>query len=65
MCACLLPLQLLFQSIVDVKNWAHGLELAEEAFQVLPANHANLLWPDRVLFMSRLGQVRVAVWMCV
>lgn len=49
--------KLLFQSIADTRNWQYGLEVAEEAFQVLPASHANQLWPDRVLFMSRLGQV--------
>ncbi len=50
-------LQLLFQSIADTKNWSYGLEVAVEAFQMLPMQFSNALWPDRVLFMSRLGQV--------
>ncbi len=55
--ASLARLQLLFQSIADTKNWSYGLEVAVEAFQMLPMQFSNALWPNRVLFMSRLGQV--------
>jgi hypothetical protein len=53
--------QLLFQAVADTRNWSYGLQLAEEAFQVLPPAQSNALWPDRVLFMSRLGQVCASV----
>ena len=35
--------------------------MVEEAFQLIPAANVDVLWSDRVLFMSKLGQVRPSV----
>ncbi len=35
--------------------------MCEEAFQLLPATTADALWPQRIMFMSKLGMVRARV----
>ena len=57
--ACILRAELyrlLLQSLSDVKLWAEGLSLAEEAFSNLPAMYHDRLWIHRLIFNSKLGQ---------
>jgi len=57
--ACILRAELyrlLLQSLSDVKQWAEGLSLAEEAFSNLPTMYHDRLWIHRLIFNSKLGQ---------
>lgn len=57
--ACILRAELyrlLLQSLSDVKQWADGLSLAEEAFSNLPTMYHDRLWIHRLIFNSKLGQ---------
>jgi hypothetical protein len=53
--------QLLLQCLADTGSWEDGLAVVEEAFQLVPATHVEPLWADRVLFMSKRGQVCCAL----
>jgi len=39
----------------DVADWSGGLQVAEDAFALLPSSQHSKLWPSRVVFQARLG----------